>query len=193
MSRFYRLCSVCCLLALLFATPPASRGTAGEAASQLPFADDPSGSRSGVADYELQTLKGETLRLSSLRGRVVLLDFFLGQCPHCRTHAPFIAGLAKRYRERGLTVVGLCTNNPFTERETVEEYVKLSGFDAPVAFVPLEVMMSYLKQRPDGSYGVPEAVLFGTDGRLVARFTEWQEKDLPAVERAIEQEIAKKR
>lgn len=166
-----------------------SGATIGDAVSVLPSADDPSGTRSGVPDYELQTLKGAQLRLSSLRGRVVLLDFFLATCPHCKAHAPFIAEMAKRYRERGLTVIGLCTNNPYTEHDVVEQYVSESKLDTEVAFVPLEVMMSYLKQRENGGYGVPEAVLFGADGKLITRFTEWADKDKPAIERAIEQSL----
>lgn len=166
--------------------------TVGDAVTELPVADDPSGSKSGVPDYELQTLKGTPLRLSSLRGRVVLLDFFLATCPHCRAHAPFIADLVKRYGAQGLTVVALCTNNPYTERDAVEKYVGESHLDTEVAFVPVEVMMSYLKQRENGGYGVPEAVLFGSDGHLTARFTEWQDKDKPEIERAIQQTLKKK-
>jgi hypothetical protein len=49
-----------------------------------------------------------------------------------------------------------------------------------------------LKQRENGGYGVPEAVLFGADGRLVTRFTEWKEADKPQIERAIEQSLVKK-
>ncbi|MEJ7615535.1 MAG: TlpA disulfide reductase family protein [Pyrinomonadaceae bacterium] len=180
------------LLVAAFAMPLAAQQAGGEDVVQLPLADDAAGARSGVADYELQTLKGQTLRLSSLRGRVVLLDFFLAACPHCREHAPFIADLSKRHRDRGLTVIALCTNNPFTERELVERYVKDSNLETEVAFVSLEVMMSFIKQRPNGSYGVPEAVLFGSDGRLAARFTAWEAVDKPAIERAIETELNKK-
>lgn len=180
-------------LVLLAAALPLTAKPVSEEVLQLPFADDASGTRSGVPDYELQTLKGQTLRLSSLRGRVVLLDFFLAACPHCRAHAPFISDLAKRYRDRGLTVVALCTNNPYTERELVERYAKDSNFDSDVVFVSLDVLMSFIKQRQDGSYGVPEAVLFGADGRFVARFTAWEEKDKPLVERAIAAELDKKK
>lgn len=179
-------------LLLLAAALPLTARPVDDDTLQLPFADDASGTRSGVPDYELQTLKGQPLRLSSLRGRVVLLDFFLAACPHCRAHAPFISDLAKRYRDRGLTVVALCTNNPYTERELVESYTKDSNFDSEVAFVSLDVLMSFIKQRQDGSYGVPEAVLFGSDGRFVARFTAWEEKDKPLVERAIAAELEKK-
>ncbi len=181
------------LLVGLFFVPFAARPLGDDETVQLPFADDASGARSGVPDYELQTLKGTTLRLSSLRGRVVLLDFFLAACPHCRAHAPFIADLSKRFRDRGLIVVALCTNNPYTERELVERYVKESGFDADVAFIPLEVMMSLIKARQDGSYGVPEAVLFGADGQLAARFTTWEEADKPAIEKAVEMELNKRK
>jgi thiol-disulfide isomerase/thioredoxin len=154
-------------------------------ADQLPRADDPSGSVTGVPDYELETLKGTTLRLSSLRGHIVLLDFFSATCPHCQAHAPFVAELAKRYRERGLIVINMCANNPYVDRGEVEKYVRNAGIENDVVWTPSELIRLYLTPLPDGRYGVPQAVLFGYDGRLVARFSAWEEKDKEQIEQTI--------
>jgi peroxiredoxin len=184
MRRSFRPLTLFLLLVLTLILVPAA-GWAQTPANELPAADDPSGARTGVPDYNLMTLKGSEMRLSSLRGRVVLLDFFLAACPHCKAHARFVSDLAKRYRDRGLVVLNLCTNNPYVDRETVQQYAQEAGIDNDILFVSFELLSLYLTPQPDGTYGVPQAVLFNADGRVAARFTKWQEQDKPEIEQTI--------
>ncbi len=53
-----------------------------------------------------------TLRLSTLRGRVVLIDFWATWCEPCRLQAPIVEQVARRWRERGVVVVGVNTDTP---------------------------------------------------------------------------------
>ena len=52
-------------------------------------------------------INSEPLKLSDLRGRVVLIDFWTFGCINCRNTLPFIKGWHDRYRDKGLTVVGV--------------------------------------------------------------------------------------
>ena len=160
-------------------------------AVELPRADDASGSVTRVPDYNLVTFKGRELRLSSLRGRVVLLDFFSAACQHCRKHAPFISDLAKRYRDRGLVVINLSSNNPYVDREQVESYIREANVENDVVWSPIELFMLYMTPNAEGVYGVPQAVLFGTDGRVAARFTKFEEQDKAGIEQTIAKQFKK--
>ena len=62
----------------------------------------------GGADQQTQ------LKLSSLRGKVTLIDVFLSTCPHCEEHAPHIVELYNQYRDRGFTVLSLATDRKST-------------------------------------------------------------------------------
>jgi thiol-disulfide isomerase/thioredoxin len=52
------------------------------------------------------------LRLSDLRGQAVLLDFWATWCGPCRAEAPIVDRVSRRWRDRGVVVVGVDTDRP---------------------------------------------------------------------------------
>jgi cytochrome c biogenesis protein CcmG/thiol:disulfide interchange protein DsbE len=58
-------------------------------------------------DFEAATLSHQTLKLSSLRGKVVLLDFWASWCEPCKKELPLLSKLAPRLRTRGIEVVAV--------------------------------------------------------------------------------------
>ena len=52
-------------------------------------------------------INSEPLKLKDLRGRVVLIDFWTFGCINCRNTVPFLKGWHDRYRDQGLTVIGV--------------------------------------------------------------------------------------
>ncbi|NDD63638.1 MAG: TlpA family protein disulfide reductase [Acidobacteria bacterium] len=127
------------------------------------------------------------LKLSSLTGRVVLLDVFSSKCPHCIDHAPHVAELYKTHRQKGFTVLGLATDSP--DRATdVTSFAKTAGIDYPVGFMSAEVMVYFLDRR---NHGVPQMVLFGRDGKMARRLIGWNEATGAELRAAIEAELAK--
>lgn len=57
-------------------------------------------------------LAGAPASVASLRGNVVLMDFWAGWCGPCKLLAPRLSALGDRYRAQGLRVVGLTTDAP---------------------------------------------------------------------------------
>jgi thiol-disulfide isomerase/thioredoxin len=53
-----------------------------------------------------------TLRLSELRGSAVLLDFWATWCAPCRAEAPIVDRVARRWRDKGVVVVGVNEDKP---------------------------------------------------------------------------------
>src|SRR6202049_513872 len=58
-------------------------------------------------DFTLPQLDGQALRLSSYRGKVVLLDFWASWCEPCRVETPHLIELQQKYGDRGLQIIGV--------------------------------------------------------------------------------------
>src|SRR2546428_11952406 len=82
-------------------------------------------------------VQGGPLSLADLRGRVVLVRFFMSSdCPYCRGTAPSLNELHRRFGPAGLVVVGMFTPKPKprpTSVQQVRDYVEAYGFRFPVA------------------------------------------------------------
>ena len=63
-------------------------------------------------DFALKDLKGDSVSLKSLRGNVVLLNFWATWCGPCRVEMPLIDRYQKEYRNQGLLVLGITDENP---------------------------------------------------------------------------------
>jgi peroxiredoxin len=58
-------------------------------------------------DFSLADLQGNPVRLSRLRGRVVVLNFWATWCPPCRNELPDLQSFYADYRSRGVIVLGI--------------------------------------------------------------------------------------
>jgi len=58
-------------------------------------------------DFTLEDLSGKKVRLSGLKGSVVLVEFWATWCPPCRTSIPGLERLHKEYGGKGLTILAI--------------------------------------------------------------------------------------
>jgi cytochrome c biogenesis protein CcmG/thiol:disulfide interchange protein DsbE len=81
------------------------------------------GERPQAPDFELPHLDGDgTLALSSLRGKVVVLNFWASWCAPCREEAPLLEQAWERWRDRGVVVLGVDARDLSSKgREFVDE------------------------------------------------------------------------
>jgi peroxiredoxin len=103
-------------------------------------------------------VQGGPLRLANLRGKVVLVRFFMdADCPFCRGTAPALNELDRELGPRGLVVVGMYTPKPRPRPVTLQEvrgYVQSYGFRFPVAIDDdwATLRKLWLDRVPDAAY-----------------------------------------
>ncbi len=74
-------------------------------------------------DFELESLTGERVRLSALRGKPVLLNFWASWCPPCRKEMPDLQEFFGQYGTK-IHVIGINWND---QRETVQGFLEEYG------------------------------------------------------------------
>jgi cytochrome c-type biogenesis protein len=85
-------------------------------------------------EVELSTLEGQPFRLTDLRGRVVLLNFWATWCIPCRAEIPEFNAMQRDLKAQGLEVVGVSTSPGDTvavikdfQKDLKQEYTVLRG------------------------------------------------------------------
>jgi len=126
-------------------------------------------------DFTGTSLDGSPVSLSSLRGKLVLLNFWATWCAPCREELPAFSKWQHVYGTRGLQVLGVSMDD---EVAAVRHFLATR----PVAY-PVVMGDAQLGERFGGVLGLPLSYLISADGRVVARYQ--GEARLPAMEAQI--------
>jgi len=79
-----------------------------------------------AADFEKTSLGGQFVKLSSLRGKVVLVDFWASWCEPCKKELPLLSKMAARLRARGIEIV---TVNIDDSRDKADAFIRAHALD----------------------------------------------------------------
>lgn len=109
-------------------------------------------------DFTLKSREGKNVRLSDLRGQVVLLNFWASWCGPCRQEMPVLDDIHKKYNSLGFSVLGV---NLDAKSSKAINYLKDTPVTFPVLYDP--------KGDVSGQYGVsamPSTVIIDKDGNV---------------------------
>jgi cytochrome c-type biogenesis protein len=108
-------------------------------------------------EIELKTLDGQPFQLSSLRGRVVILNFWATWCVPCRAEIPDLSAMQRDLASRGLTVVGVSADDT---ADDVRDFQKELKQDYTVVLGTSAAKSQY------GVVGLPRTFIIDRAGRI---------------------------
>ena len=126
-------------------------------AQSMPYITDPR------LEIALPTVKGDTLKLSSLKGKVILLDFWASWCGPCRSSNRQLVKLYSRYKDKGFEILGVSLD------ENKKDWIKAISKDK----------IKWLQINDGGGWDaktaidwnisqIPTSFLVGRDGKIIA-------------------------
>lgn len=114
-------------------------------------------------DFSLPTTDGKILKLSSLKGKVVIIDFWATWCPPCRKSIPDLIELKKKYGSKGFEIVGISLDTD--TKNQVIPFMKEKGINYPVVYGNQNVTELY-----GGIEAIPTSFIIDQQGKIVASY-----------------------
>lgn len=124
--------------------------------------------QNSLARYQFATLDGQRVSLESMRGQVVVLHFFGTWCGYSKAQARKLHELTEKGMPEGLQILGLSVKDPLTNPQALRQFVADQQVNYPVVSQVEDSLFSKFVESRDVS--VPQTLIYGSDGRLVAHF-----------------------
>ena len=111
-------------------------------------------------NFATRTVGGKPLTLKSLRGKVVLLDYWATWCGPCQMATPTLEGLSRKFGKQGLAVVGMSVDDSRSVG-VVKPFMKHFGV---TYIVTTGLLMNGKAQRAYHVSGIPSQFLIDKKG-----------------------------
>ena len=142
------------------ATPPRQQ------ANQPPVQTSPTPLPEAIMNAALTTLDGKSMRLSDLKGKVVILNLWATWCGPCRREIPDFIKMQEDYKGRGLEVLGVTSEDDRKTEELVKEFVKEFKINYKVVWIDQTGWAAFLAPR----YSIPQTYVLDQNGQLLQKF-----------------------
>jgi thiol-disulfide isomerase/thioredoxin len=152
------------------------------AASTAARAGDIARERTAAADFTLTDSSGASVKLSSYKGKVVVLDFWATWCTGCKVEIPWYMEFQKKYQPKGLATIGVAMDEDGWKR--VRPYLAQHPINYPIVIGDERFAALYRVTA------LPVTLLIDRNGKIADAHTGMVDKD--AWEREIRQLLQEK-
>lgn len=157
------------LLVMLIVTTNFSACNSGAANSKAAVSNEAKPDEPVVT---FKNLQGQDVPLASLKGKVVIVNFWATWCEPCRTEIPWMIGFQEKYADKGFTIVGVAMDEE--GKSVVEPYVQKIQFDvnghSETMNYPIVLGNDELAEKFGGLIGFPTTIVISRDGKIQKRY-----------------------
>jgi thiol-disulfide isomerase/thioredoxin len=166
------------------ATNTPTAGTTRRRSGRMPLAE----LSTDVMSSKFEMLSGKPAHLADYAGKVVVLNLWATWCGPCRIEIPHLVALAKEFKDRGVEVIGLTTEDKVDADEAVKDFVKSREINYPIGWANQEISSVVLNNSPS----IPQSIIIGKDGKLYRHLIGFNPTLSPPMLRAtVEEAVAK--
>ena len=116
-------------------------------------------------EFPLKTLEGNDFDIKSLKGKIVLIDFWASWCGPCRKENPNMIALYKKYKDKGFEIVSISLDEDFKKWK---DAITMDGLIWPNHISDLGGWNSYVVAE-FGISSIPFTMLLDKNGLLMAQ------------------------
>ena len=120
--------------------------------------------------FSVKTVEGRSLRLTDLKNKPVIIDFWATWCGPCRASMPHLNDMHARYGSKGLTVIGMSVDEAGSA--PVKKFANNLGIKFTIAMANDEVLDAYGPIR-----SIPTTVFINRKGEVVRRVVGYIDKE----------------
>ncbi|MCP4571939.1 MAG: TlpA family protein disulfide reductase [bacterium] len=139
-----------------------------------------------LPDFNLERIGGGHVRLSSLRGKIVVLDFWDTWCPPCRQAMPHLQQLSNEFPD-DVVVVGVAMGR--NGKPAVETFVKQYGLTFPVVLMDEKFDAVRAFAPYGGVNSLPTTFIIDTEGVVKQQIVGFNPRETDVYETAVRQLI----
>ncbi|MDM8161325.1 TlpA disulfide reductase family protein [Labilibaculum sp. K2S] len=137
-------------------------------------------------DFEMNLTDGSTLKLSDLKGKVVMLQFTASWCGVCRKEMPFIEKeIWQDHKEKEFALYALDLDEPL---EKAEKLIAATGITYPVA---LDKGAGIFTKYAHKESGVTRNVIVNKEGKIIYLTRLFNHEEFDGMKMVIEAELKK--
>ena len=142
-----------------------------------------------ILQAENRAASGAPIKLGDYSGKVLLVNLWATWCGPCRMETPELVKLNKEFRDRGVEMIGLSTEDPDASSQSVSDFVREYKVDYQIGWATREVALGLMQGRTN----IPQSFIIARDGRIVKRFIGFHPQSTPPqIKQALEEALVEK-
>ena len=142
-----------------------------------------------VLQAENRGTTGAPIKLGDYSGKVLLVNLWATWCGPCRMETPELVKLNKEFKDRGVEMIGLSTEDPDASAQSVSAFMREYKVDYQIGWATREVALGLMQGRTN----IPQSFIIAPDGRILKRFIGFNPQATPSqLKQALEQALVEK-